>query len=798
MRVGKMHGLLWLLLFLIASAGCRQQGEAEPTAIPAQPTSTATPAVSEPADPSQEDISFITVAIDAPARFVEFADIDPFGNVIGFDADVMATLSDIANFEYEFVVTSFDGIMRSVASGEFDSAMSAIVITDPPPAGIVFSDPYLVVGQVLVVRANETNLLNYTNIRPGIPIGVVRFSNSEQVARETVGISEPELQFFGSVPEVLQALIDNQVSGIIIDSAIAAYYTDRYPLQLKIAGGTGAENWISHKAYGIAVAANNEPLRALLNEAIGRMQAEDSADRLALNWLIPQIPIDAGESLVGTPADELVIGLAGELSDMDPASRTPELVSWEVKRNTMSGLLGYDRENNLQPLLATDFPLISEDKLEYTLTLRPDLVFPDGSELTAEDVRFSVIRSARLGNFLVNRYLKDANEDNFADEDSVQVVDPLTIKFVLKAPTSYFPAMLATPPFFVVNEGCFPDTLDTTSQCGGLGPYTIVEWELGNQMRLTANPDWPGTAPAFENIQLRFYDDPGQMRRSLENNAIDLAWTGLTFSDGQSLRSMAGFTYWSGPATFKSYLVFEQSEAPWKDARLRQAVGFAIDREALVADVFGSERQPLFGPVPDGTPGQVNIGTARDLNQARVILTASGYSPNDKLEMTIWYVNDGRYTELEEKYAQALKAQLEETGLIEVTLEGAPWEIFRPASLECNYPAYLLGWPSSGQPSSFIDAMSWMEYFITETDQVCSNYDSPAMAQLLEQALQETDLEARLAIYAEMQELWATELPTLDLTQQPAFAVSLSNVEGVVIDAMGLLHYDVLTKSSEE
>ena len=796
MNVRRYSKLLWLLLLLIAVGGCQQQGEEEPTAAPPQPTSTATPTVSLQATP-QGDNSFITVAIDAPARFESFANIDPFGTVVGFDADVMANLADAVGFDYEFVVTSFNGILSSVANGEFDTAMSAIVITDPPPEGIAFTDPYLTVGQVLVVRANETELLSYTDIRPGIPIGVERFSSGEQAAKEVVGLLEPELQYFDSAPAALQALIDNQVNGVIINNDTAAYYTSSYPQQLKITGGTGNESWISHKAYGIAVAAVNESLIELLNEAIGQVEAEGKIDQVASAWLIPQTPINAGESLVGTPANELVIGLTGELSDMDPASRTPDLISWEVKRNTMSGLMGYDHENNLLPLLATDFPLISEDKLEYTFSLLPDLLFPDGSELTAEDVRFSIIRSARLGNFLVNRYLRDSNEDNFADEDSVQVVDPLTIKIVLKEPTSYFPALLATPPFFVVSQECFLDTLDATSQCGGLGPYTITEWEPGVQMRLAANPQWPGGDPVFENLQLRFYADPGQMRRSLENNAIDLAWTGLPFSDAQSLGSTPGFTYWSGPATFKSYLVFEQSEAPWKDRRLREAIGFAVDREALVSGVFGSERQPLYSPVPDGTPGQVISAATRDLNQARVILTASGYSPNNKLEMTIWYVNDGRYTDLEEKYAQALKAQLEETGLIAVNLEGAPWQVFRPESLACNFPAYLLGWPSSGQPASFIDAMSWMEYFITNTDQVCSNYDSVAMSQLLEQALLETDLEARLAIYAQMQELWATELPTLDLTQQPRYAVSLANVDGVVIDAMGLLHYDSLSKSGE-
>ena len=534
-----------------------------------------------------------------------------------------------------------------------------------------------------------------------------------------------------------------------------------------------------------------------LNEAIVRAREDGAIERLTQIWLVPEESINAGESLVGTPPDELVIGIVGELPTLDPAARNPDLVSWEVLLNTMSGLLRYDAENNLVPSLAEDMPLISEDMLEYTFTLRPDLKFPDGSDLTAEDVKFSIGRAVGLGNFQVNRYLKDANEDSFADVDAVQVIDSQTVKFVLQEPTSYFSSVLATPPFFIVSEECYLERPDPQNSCGGIGPYTITEWAPGDHMRLRVNPEWPGTPPAFDNIQLRFYGDSERMRRSLENEAIDVAWTGLTAGDRSALQEGESVRLWEGASAFKSYLVFEQSERPWSNARLRQAIGYSLDREALVEEVFGDARRPLFSPVPDDTPGHIASEPGRDLDQATSILRASGYSPSQKLEMTIWYVDDGRYTVLEESYATALKEQLEETGLIEVTLQGAPWSTFRPASLSCEYPAYLLGWPSSGQPAAYLDAMSWMEYFITNTDNICSNYESLAMTALLEEALGEVEEGRRLELYQQIQELWAEEYPTLDLTQEPRFVVSLAKVEDVVVDSTGLLRYDVLSKAEE-
>jgi peptide/nickel transport system substrate-binding protein len=789
---------VWFLpfIFLLVMVGCSRQEAIEPSpeAIPSPASTSPAVEASDRFPQSAEDINFITIATDAPSRFQDFEDIDPYGNVIGFDPDLVAEIAAEAGFEYEFVVTSFSGLLDSIRNGEFDSAMSAIVIPEQPVEGLAYTDPYLEVGQVLVVRANETELESYQDIGVGIPIGVQQFSEGEQTARSIVGLREPDLQLYDSTPAALQALIDRAVEGVILDSDDAEYFTGLYPLQLKIAGGAGQETWITRKAYGMAVSEQNEVLLETLNTAIAKVREDGAVERLTQAWLVPDETINAGESLVGTPDDELVIGMVANLTDLDPAAREPDLASWEVKRNIMSGLLMVGNNNQLVPLLAEDFPTISEDKTEYTFRLRPGLTFPDGSELTAGDVRFSVSRAAGLGNFQVNRYLKDDNGDNFADADAVQVVDPQTVKFVLKEPTSYFPSVLATPPFSIVSEECYSSNPDPVNACSGIGPYQVLEWQPGVQLRLQANPDWPGEAPRFEYIQLRFYDDSSRMRLSLENSAIDMAWTGLSAGDLRDLQANPEFVFWEGPATFKSYLVLEQSESPWSNARLREAISYAVDREALAEQVFLGSRKPLNSPVPEGTPGHLSTEPARDLELSRSILTASGYSPGSKLEMTIWFVDDNRYTELEADYAALLKEQLEETDLIQVTLESAGWQVFRPESLNCNYPAFLLGWPSIDQPPSYLDAMSWMEYFITNTDNVCSNYESSAMEELYQEAMAETDEDRRLELYEQIQELWAREFPTIDLTQEQRAAISLPGVQNVFIDAMGLLHYDELTK----
>jgi peptide/nickel transport system substrate-binding protein len=793
-----------MLLALVACGG-----DAEPSAgsTPA-PTAAVAPTADLPVDP---DSDLLVIATDAPLP--PFADFDPFGNVVGFNNAVVENIASRAGLEYEFVVTPSEGVLDNIASGsarDFDAVMSALIIPETPPPGIAFTHPYLDVGQVIVVLVDEQEIKGPGDIQPGMTVGVLADSAGEDVAR-ALGIAESDLfATYDKPSQLIQALIDEVVDVVIIDSYAAEYFAAHFPEQVRVAGGEGREAWLDARTYGIAVAADNTDLLDTLNEAIDAMQAESVFDQLTIDWLIteadPAAAVNPGESRVGTPATELFIGVVGQFSDMDPASLTTDFIGWEIKTNTMSGLYRFNPDNALEPLLAGALPAISEDKLEYTIPLRTGLRFPDGSEFTADDVKWSLNRAAGLGNFLVNTYLKDSNDDNFADEDAVQVIDQATVKIILQEPTAYFPALLATPPFFPISSECYTETGDPGSTCGAIGPYTVVSWSLNDRMRLRANPDWPGEPkPAFENITIKFHPDAGSMRRSLtEFRSTDLAWTGLTFQDYVDLTGVdadgdgqGDYTGWEGPSTFKSYIIFEQSAEPWDSERVRQAAAYAIDREGL-ATVFGGARLPLLSPVPNDIPGHVETFPARDLDRARELLRAEGYTEAEKLVFTLRYVNDGRYSPVEEAYANAIKAQLEETGVFQVELGGVGWDEMRLQISQCGFPAYLIGWPSPGQPVSYLDVSSWTDFFVTNTSRVfCSNYESEEMTELVAEARAELEEGPRQVLNGQIQTLWAEELPTLPLTQEPRRAVSLTTIDGVRVDALGMMHYEWLTKDAE-
>lgn len=286
------------------------------------------------------------------------------------------------------------------------------------------------------------------------------------------------------------------------------------------------------------------------------------------------------------------------------------------------------------------------------------------------------------------------------------------------------------------------------------------------------------------------------MFNALQLGAVDVAWGGLSAEQFNQLRAIPDLQSWQGQPTFKSYLVFEQSDPPWDNKLARQAAAYAIDREALAA-IFNGQREPLYGPVPEGVPGRIDSEPQRNLEMAIDLLQQVGYSPQNPLEITLAYLNDSRYTPLEATYATAIKQQLEETGIFKVTLQGEAWDSYRVEMSGCNYPTFLLGWPPVGWPTRFPAVMGWIDFFISNTDTLCSNYQSPAMEALVQQlrGLDPLDTAGQLALYEQVQLLWANEWPALDLTQAGPAALSRPGVTNLRFDLMGLLHYTFLTKT---
>jgi peptide/nickel transport system substrate-binding protein len=375
--------------------------------------------------------------------------------------------------------------------------------------------------------------------------------------------------------------------------------------------------------------------------------------------------------------------------------------------------------------------------------------------------------------------------------ESVEATDPYSVRFHLQKSTSFFPSLLATSPYFPIDQTCYPAySLETDSTCGGLGRYIIREWVRDDHLLLEANPDWPGGPSANQKIEIQYFESSEAMRVALEAGSIDLAWNTLKPSDLDALRADDTITVWKGNSSFKRMLIFTQHNAPFSDPKVRQAISYIVDRDELANEAFNGTFSPLYSPIPDVTPGHLGTLPSKDVARGITLLAEAGYSASKPLQFDLWWTDD-HYGDSERAFAATLEKQLEATGVVQVSLRNSHWTSYVEKTSECAYPAYLLGWyPDYVDQSTSIDFFALSE----ATPDLCSNYSNPEMDRLVKAAQSENDPDIRSQHYTEIQQLWAQDLPTLPLLQGVLFAASDKNLEGVKFEVSGALRYDLLNR----
>ncbi len=325
----------------------------------------------------------------------------------------------------------------------------------------------------------------------------------------------------------------------------------------------------------LAAASSSDPAeREALYQQIGELYAED-VPTIPLFWepefvtyrdgvegVVIGAPFEFNYNVLSFSADAtpasgetstIIIGTTDEVNSLD-ANDAYATHDWEIIKNTGVALLSYvPGTSELVPGAAADFPVVSEDGLSYTFTLRDDLMFADGTPVTAADYVYSWDRLNALEgqvSGLVQLYV-----------DSVVAIDDLTVQYNLKASFGFFPALAATAPFVVVNANDF--TMDAINQfpevVNGIGAYMMVSHVPGEQMVLEANPYYFGETPAIERVIIRYFADPTSMSNAVENGEIDVAWRTLGPVEAIRLMDVEGVTVVKVDAPALRYMVFNHT-----------------------------------------------------------------------------------------------------------------------------------------------------------------------------------------------------------------------------------------------
>ena len=489
---------------------------------------------------------------------------------------------------------------------------------------------------------------------------------------------------------------------------------------------------------------------------------------------------------ITTAPKPIIMGTTDKISVLDPA-KCYDFYTWEVFNNIGEGLMKYKPgTTDLEMGIAESYN-VSQDGLTYIFKLRSGLNFTDGVSLNATAVKWSIDRVMNLNlepAWLVSEFV-----------DHVDVMDTLTVKFVLTKAVSYFTALLATPTSFPVSSKSFPANATAEPTVGHYGPYKIKSWTRDVELRLEINPDYYGTKPKTQDFVIKFLSDASTLRLAAETGEIDIAWKTLRPTDILDLKARGVLTVEEVPGPFIRYIVCRCNMTPFDNVLLRQAVAAAIDRERLCTDVYKGTVEPLYTMVPIGMWSHNDTFLAQygehNITKAREFLTQAGYNETHKFAFDLWYTPT-HYGDLEADVASVIKDNLEETGMMTVTLRSAEWRTYVSDYLMRGVmPILLLGWYPD-----YIDPDDYTTVFL-HSEWSPSNgvfYNNTQMDQWLEQASTNVTIIGRTMLYNQVQMLTAQDAPVIPLFQGKLTAIFWPNVRGVVLDPTMILRYSLIYK----
>ena len=303
--------------------------------------------------------------------------------------------------------------------------------------------------------------------------------------------------------------------------------------------------------------------------------------------------------------------------------------------STLYKLDPLDNVSKIVPDVADGMPQISADKLTWTIKLRQDVKFHDGSQMTSEDVVATYNKV-----IFPPADMRSIYKGKFASVDKVSAPDKFTVEFKLKYATASFLANLASPWIYIYSAAKLKQDIHWYEKnIDGTGPFTFVEYQKGSFWAGKKNPDYfIKGKPYLDSYKAVFITDVSRQTSAIQSEQAMIEFRGFTPQQRQQLSSALGnkLALQESPWVCVNYLAFNTKKKPFDDVRVRQALNLAIDRwaggealskQTIVKDVGGLMRPKGPFAMPDSDLEKIQ-GFGRDpkaaKDQAKKLLADAG------------------------------------------------------------------------------------------------------------------------------------------------------------------------------
>jgi peptide/nickel transport system substrate-binding protein len=480
-----------------------------------------------------------------------------------------------------------------------------------------------------------------------------------------------------------------------------------------------------------------------------------------------------------------VIALNDNIRTIDPiGAPSVEAASERVRVLMFNSLVKKDAKFDYVGELASNIQR-SDDGLTYTFTLHDGVKFHDNRPLTSADAKYTLDlilekEFAKAASFFTG---SGADKKNYVQ--SVSTPDPRTLVVTLNKPWVGLLSNLVA--VAIIPKDSYATQKDHPV---GSGPFKFVSYDSSQQvLDLAGNDDYWEGPPQIKSLRVRVISESNAMQAELLSGRVDIAPlpTSLSPDAVKALGGNSKLQVLQFPGSNLVLLTFNVSEPPLNDARVRQAICYAIDRESMIRDLLLGQGKLAHSILPEEswayTPGQKY---SYDPEQARRLLDEAGYRDRQmRFPKPLVFRISGSST-AGRNVAGIVQNSLKQIGII-VSIESAETNTHLQELRRGNFQMAYGQWVGGNQDPIFYKDLFATSEIPTENraSKNRSRYNNPTLDPALDEAVNTFDRQRTLPLYTKIQEIVSHDAPILPLWYQANMVIAKKSVGNIHVDASG-------------
>ena len=452
---------------------------------------------------------------------------------------------------------------------------------------------------------------------------------------------------------------------------------------------------------------------------------------------------------------EITVAIQLEPPNLDPTSGAAQAIDSVLYSNVFEGLTRFDGNGAILPGLAKDWS-ISKDGTVYTFNLHSGVTFHDGTEMDAEDVKFSLDRARAEDS-------TNAQKGLFAGISAVTVIDPLTVEITLSQPNGNFLFNMAWGDAVIVA----PESIaNIASNPIGTGAFKFKDWIQGDRVELVRNEQYWGQAAALEAATFRFISDPTAAFAAVMAEDVDAFVVFPALENLPQFEADPRFQVTVGNTEGETILSTNNKVPPFDNLLVRKAIAHAIDRQAIIEGAMFGYGTPIGTHFAPHNPDYVDLrqNSPYDPAKAKALLAEAGFADGFSTTLKLPPPSYAR------RGGEIIASQLRQVGInAEITnLEWAQWieEVFKAKD-------YALSIVSHTEP---------MDIGIYANPDFYFQYDNPEFQALMKELDATADPAGRSALLAKAQEIISKDYVNGYLFELPAATVAKKDIRGLWVN----------------